>query len=59
MTSNGPAEVAPTMTSPSSARRSAAEDGPYVLRPWVDSVPLLTDDASDDVKINCIDCFGE
>ncbi|KAJ4856433.1 hypothetical protein T069G_09801 [Trichoderma breve] len=33
------------------------QDGPYVLQPWVDSVPLSADGSEDDVKINCVEYF--
>lgn len=34
------------------------QDGPYVLQPWVDSVPLSAEGSEDDVKINCVEYFG-
>ncbi|RFU74436.1 vacuolar sorting [Trichoderma arundinaceum] len=33
------------------------QDGPYVLQPWVDSVPLSADGSEDDIKINCVEYF--
>lgn len=58
MTSNGPgggASSASTMASPSI--NADRQDGPYVLQPWVDSVPLSADGSEDDVKINCVEYF--
>lgn len=59
MTSNGPgggASSSATMASPSI--NTGRQDGPYVLQPWVDSVPLSADNSQDDVKINCVEYFG-
>ncbi|PTB72527.1 vacuolar sorting protein [Trichoderma longibrachiatum ATCC 18648] len=33
------------------------QDGPYVLQPWVDSVPLSADGSQDGIKINCVEYF--
>jgi hypothetical protein len=33
-------------------------DGPYVLQPWVDSVPLSADGSQDGIKINCVEYYG-
>ncbi|KAM0255321.1 hypothetical protein ACHAQJ_005911 [Trichoderma viride] len=33
------------------------QDGPYVLQPWVESVPLSADGTEDDIKINCVEYF--
>ncbi|KAK5995861.1 Transforming growth factor-beta receptor-associated 1-like protein [Cladobotryum mycophilum] len=46
------------MTSPSSStERSVRDDGPYVLRSWVDSVPLSADGSQEDIKINCVEYY--
>ncbi|KAH6603318.1 vacuolar sorting [Trichoderma cornu-damae] len=64
MTSNGPDGGA---SSPSSSATMASpgvnvlppdrQDGPYVLQPWVDSVPLSADGSLQDIKINCVEYF--
>lgn len=36
---------------------SKREDGPYVLRPLIEDVPLSADESQDDVKINCVDYY--
>lgn len=36
---------------------SKREDGPFVLRPLVEDVPLSADGSQDDVKINCVDYY--
>ncbi|UKZ58017.1 hypothetical protein TrVGV298_011878 [Trichoderma virens] len=33
------------------------QNGPYVLQPWVDSVPLSADGSEDGIKINCVEYF--
>lgn len=40
------------------AHVSRREDGPYVLRPLLDDVPLSEDGSHDDISINCVDYFG-
>ncbi|KAL6862335.1 vacuolar sorting protein [Trichoderma novae-zelandiae] len=57
MTSNGPGGGASSspMASPSIA--ADRQDGPYVLQPWVDSVPLSADGSEDGVEINCVEYF--
>ncbi|KAL7795020.1 hypothetical protein V8C37DRAFT_375258 [Trichoderma ceciliae] len=60
MTSHGPGGGASssTMASPSVSLQSLdRQDGPYVLQPWVDSVPLSSDGSQDDIKINCVEYF--
>ncbi|GFP59781.1 transforming growth factor-beta receptor-associated protein 1 [Trichoderma asperellum] len=32
-------------------------EGPFVLQPWVDSVPLSADGTDGDIKINCVEYF--
>lgn len=50
-------EPSPTSKpSPSSSPSSAM--GPFVLRPLLHDVPLSSDGASDDIKINCVDYLG-
>jgi vacuolar protein sorting-associated protein 3 len=33
------------------------DDGPYVLKPLLDDVPLSADGSQSDVKINCVDYY--
>jgi hypothetical protein len=63
MTSNGPGGGAssppPTMASPTVNEQPAdRSEGPFVLQPWIDSVPLSADGAEGDIKINCVEYFG-
>lgn len=55
MTSNGSGD-GPSSTTVDGRRR---EDGPYILRSLLDNVPLSADGAQEDIKINCVDYFGE
>lgn len=52
MTSHGPGDG----LSSSSNKR---EDGPFVLRPMVQDVPLSADGSQDGVKITCVEYFGQ
>lgn len=63
MTSNGPgggaSSPSSTMASPTvNVQPVDRSEGPFVLQPWVDSVPLAADGAEGDVKINCVEYFG-
>ncbi|GJN67265.1 hypothetical protein PLICBS_001289 [Purpureocillium lilacinum] len=43
--------------SPRHAPSPHREDGPYVLRPLLDNVPLSADGPQDGIKINCVEYF--
>jgi hypothetical protein len=43
----------------SSGQDPVLEDGPYILRPLLEEVPLKVDGSDGDVKINCIEYYGE
>lgn len=36
----------------------ATENGPYLLQPLLEDVPLSEDGSKGDVKINCIEYYG-
>lgn len=40
---------------PAPGTAGAREDGPYVLRPLLDDVPLSADGATGDIEINCVE----
>ncbi|UNI24441.1 hypothetical protein JDV02_010184 [Purpureocillium takamizusanense] len=43
--------------SPHRTLKPHREDGPYVLRPLLDNVPLSADGPQDDIKINCVEYY--
>ncbi|GAO13225.1 hypothetical protein UVI_02025730 [Ustilaginoidea virens] len=43
----------------SSEKQLDHEDGPYILRPLLEAVPLCTDGSAEDVKINCVEYYGK
>ncbi|KAH8127824.1 hypothetical protein LI328DRAFT_129996 [Trichoderma asperelloides] len=62
MTSNGPgggaSSPSSTMASPTvNVQPIDRSEGPFVLQPWVDSVPLSADGTDGDIKINCVEYF--
>ncbi|KAL7813456.1 vacuolar sorting protein [Trichoderma gracile] len=57
MTSNGPGGGASSSSMASPGIAADPHDGPYVLQPWVDSVPLSADGAQDGIKINCVEYY--
>ncbi|KAL6879726.1 vacuolar sorting protein [Trichoderma longibrachiatum] len=57
MTSNGPGGGASSSSMASPGIAADPQDGPYVLQPWVDSVPLSADGSQDGIKINCVEYF--
>ena len=57
MTSNGAGDEPSQPTA--ELRRSAREDGPFILRPLLDQVPLSADGSQDDIKINCVEYWGK
>jgi len=52
------AETRGSPPEPAIGRRASLGDGPFVLRPLLEDVPLAADGSPDDVKINCVDYFG-
>lgn len=37
----------------------SAENGPYLLQPLLEEVPLSEDGSKSDVKINCVEYYGK
>ncbi|KOS17253.1 Vacuolar protein sorting-associated protein 3 [Escovopsis weberi] len=61
MTSPSPSPAPSTTNTAAAAaaavRSLARDDGPYVLRPWVDPVPLSVDGTQDGIRINCVEYY--
>ena len=38
---------------------AALERGPFVLRQLLDNIPLSADGTEEDIRINCVDYYGE
>lgn len=36
-----------------------AENGPYLLQPLLEDVPLSEDSSKSDIKINCVEYYGK
>lgn len=50
MTSTGPGD--------GQGSNGRPEEGPFILRPLLDNVPLVTDETEGEVKINCVEYYG-
>ncbi|KID89068.1 Vacuolar sorting protein 39/Transforming growth factor beta receptor-associated domain 2 [Metarhizium guizhouense ARSEF 977] len=46
-----------TSLAASSGHRAAVEDGPYILRPLLEEIPLASDGSDSNVKINCVEFY--
>lgn len=47
-----------TSLAASTGQQAAVEDGPYILRPLLEEIPLASDGSDNNVKINCVEFYG-
>lgn len=59
MASTSGADVEASQKVTLTTRRKSGESGPFVLRSLLDNVPLSADGGQEDIKINCVDYYGE